>query len=67
MDWKGPACLFVVILGFVLFLYGANYYDNLIGWSGVYLFVGGIVVYVLFWLYGHLRRGTADLKPVQKP
>ncbi len=47
MNWEGPACLLVVVLGAVLFLYGANYYSYLVGWAGVYLFVGGIVVYVL--------------------
>ena len=47
MPWKVLLCLLVVVLGFVLFLYGANYYDATIGWTGVGLFVGGIVLYVV--------------------
>jgi hypothetical protein len=47
MPWKVLLCLLVVVIGFVLFLYGANYYDATIGWTGVGLFVGGIVLYVV--------------------
>ena len=47
MPWKVLLCLLVVVVGFVLFLYGANYYDATIGWTGVGLFVGGIVLYVV--------------------
>jgi hypothetical protein len=47
MPWKGLVCLLIVVLGFILFLYGANYYDATIGWTGVGLFVGGIVLYVV--------------------
>ena len=47
MPWKGLVCLVIVVLGFILFLYGANYYDATIGWTGVGLFVGGIVLYVV--------------------
>jgi hypothetical protein len=47
MPWKGLMCLLIVLVGFVLFLYGANYYDVTVGWSGVGVFVGGIVLYVV--------------------
>ena len=47
MPWKGLVCLVIVLLGFILFLYGANCYDATIGWTGVGLFVGGIVLYVV--------------------
>jgi hypothetical protein len=47
MPWKGLMCLLIVLVGFVLFLYGANYYDATVGWSGVGVFVGGIVLYVV--------------------
>jgi hypothetical protein len=52
---SGVLFLFVVILGFVLFLYGSNYYNALVGWVGVYLFVGAILVWVLLYLYGRLK------------
>ena len=63
MDWKGLACFLVVILGIVLFLYGANYYNNVVGWSGVYLFVGGIVAYVLLKVFLHSAKSGSDQKP----
>jgi len=52
-DW---ACLGTVILGFVLFLYGANFYDAVIGWVGVYLMIGGILVFLLFYIYNELTK-----------
>jgi len=48
-------CLFVVILGIVLSLYGANYYDAVIGWIGVYLFIGGILVWLFLYVYERLK------------
>jgi hypothetical protein len=35
-----------VVLGVILFLYGANYYDPVVGWTGVGLFVVGILAYL---------------------
>ena len=63
MDWKWLACLLVVILGIVLFLYGANYYNGVVGWAGVYLFVGGIVAYLLLRVFLHSSKSGADQKP----
>jgi hypothetical protein len=63
VDWKGLTCLFVVILGLVLFLYGANYYDNIVGWVGIYLFIGGILAYVFVWIFRRLIKGAVDQKP----
>jgi hypothetical protein len=50
------ACLGMVTLGFVLFLYGANFYDAVIGWVGVYLIIGGILVFLLFYIYNELTK-----------
>lgn len=63
MDWKNLRFLLVVILGIFLFLYGANYYDNIIGWAGVYLFVGGILAYAILWIFRRLKKGVVDQKP----
>jgi hypothetical protein len=52
-DW---ACLGFVILGFVLFLYGANFYNALIGWVGVYFFFGGILVFLVLYIYCELAN-----------
>jgi hypothetical protein len=63
VEWKGLACLLVVILGIILFLYGANYYNNIVGWAGVYLFFGGIVAYVLLRVFWHRAKSVSDQKP----
>jgi hypothetical protein len=67
MKWKGLACLIVVILGVVLFLFGANYYDAVVGWTGLGLFVGGILVYALLRIFSSQSNSPSDQKPDQKP
>jgi len=52
----------VLILGIILFLYGANYYDNFVGWAGVYLFVGGILAYVLLKVFSRKKKSVVDQK-----
>ena len=56
MPWKGFVCLLIVVLGFVVFLYGANYYDATVGWTGVGLFVGGIILYVVLKLFESKKK-----------
>jgi len=53
----------MAILGFVLFLYGANVYDAIVGWVGVYLFFGGILVFLVLYIYGELTKKTEIQKP----
>ncbi len=48
LDW---ACLGIFILGFLLFLYGANIYNTIVGYTGVYLFIGAIVAYLVIYIY----------------
>ena len=52
-DW---ACLGASILGFLLFLYGANVFNAVIGWIGVYFFFGGILVFLVLYIYGELTK-----------
>jgi divalent metal cation (Fe/Co/Zn/Cd) transporter len=59
-DW---ACLSAVILGFVLFLYGANFYDAIVGWISVYLFFGGILVFLVLYIYDELTKKEEVQKP----
>ena len=63
IDW---ACLVAVILGFVLFLYGANVYNAVVGWIGVYFFFGGILVFLVRYIYGELTKED-EVQPVQNP
>jgi hypothetical protein len=59
-DW---ACLGVFVLGFLLFLYGANIYNAIIGYTGVYLFLGSIAVYLIIYIYKELTKKS----PTQNP
>jgi 4-hydroxybenzoate polyprenyltransferase len=52
-DW---AIVAILILGFLLFLYGANYYNAVIGYAGIYLFIGGIAAYLIIYIYKELRK-----------
>jgi hypothetical protein len=58
-DWL---LVLLIILGIVLFLYGANYYNNVAGWFGVFLFVGSIVGWIIVYVYRWLGS-----RKVQKP
>jgi len=63
MEWEELGCVLAVIMGIILFLYGANYYNAVVGWSGVGLFVGGILAYVLLRIFGAQRKSAPDQKP----
>jgi len=52
----------VSIVGGLLFLYGANYYDPVVGWVGVAFFAVAVVALLVLYVYGELTK-----KPVQKP
>ena len=56
MSWTDWAFLGVVILGFVLFLFGANFYNGVVGWAGVILFFGGIIAFLVLYIYGELTK-----------
>ena len=62
MSWTDWGLLGVFILGFLLFLYGANTYNATIGYTGIYLFIGSIVVYLIIYIYKELTK-----KPTTKP
>jgi divalent metal cation (Fe/Co/Zn/Cd) transporter len=59
-DW---ICLGTVILGFALFLYGANLFDAIVGWIGVYFFFGGILLFLILQIYGELTKKEEVQKP----
>ena len=55
MSWMDLICLCMVIVGVVAFLYGANYYDALIGWTGVYLAIAGFLVKIVLMVWESLK------------
>jgi hypothetical protein len=56
MSWIDWVCLGIIVLGVVLFLYGANHYDATVGWAGVYLFGAGLLVILVLYIYGELTK-----------
>ena len=56
MSWKDILCLCVIVIGAILFLYGANYYNEMSGWTGLSLIVGGFFAEVVFKMYRHVRK-----------
>jgi hypothetical protein len=53
----------VVFIGVVLFLYGANYYDNIVGWVGVALVAASVVGLLLLYVYDELAKRNLGQKP----
>ena len=64
IDW---ACLAAFIVGFLLFLYGANAYNTIAGSLGIVLFVSAIVIYILKYVYKELTKTPAASLPAQTP
>jgi hypothetical protein len=60
MNWKNLACLFVTIVGVILFLYGSNYYDAVTGFAGLFLFIGGIAAFFAMDVYSNLKKKRVD-------
>ena len=56
MSWTDWALLGAFILGFLLFLYGANTYNAVVGYSGVYLFIVSIGAYLIIYIYKEMTK-----------
>ena len=52
-DW---VLLGLFVAGFLLFLYGANTYNAIIGYSGIYLFIGSIAAYLALYIYKEITK-----------
>lgn len=51
MSPKDLICLCLVLVGIVLFLYGANYFDAVTGWVGVLMILAGVFGEIVLKLY----------------
>jgi uncharacterized membrane protein HdeD (DUF308 family) len=56
MTWKDLIGLAVIIIGVILFLYGSNAYDAVVGWSGFFLIISGIVFEIVLEAYKVIRK-----------
>ncbi len=56
MSWTDWTLLVAFILGFLLFVYGANTYNPLVGYGGVYLFIGSIAAYLIVYIYKEMTK-----------
>jgi hypothetical protein len=65
MSWKDIVCFVLVILGIVLFLYGSNAYDAVAGYTGIGLFIGGIVLYAVLQAYKAVLKNGEKLEAVK--
>ncbi len=52
----------VFIIGVVLFLYGANYYDLVVGWVGVAVAAAGLVGFLVLYIYDELGNRSNSQK-----
>jgi membrane-bound ClpP family serine protease len=56
MSWTDWTCLGIFILGFLLFIVGANVYNAIVGYSGIYLFIGAIAAYLIIYVFKELTK-----------
>jgi len=63
MRWKDIVCVCVVIVGVILFLYGSNIYNAIVGWGGIYLMIGGFFAEIILRIYEAVRRKRVGQKP----
>ena len=56
MSWITWACLGVIVLGALLFVYGANIYNAVVGWAGVFLGAAGILAFLIRYIYSQFIK-----------
>ncbi len=56
MSWTDWTLFGVFVLGFILFLYGANTYDATVGYAGIFLFIGSIFAYLVIYILKQLTE-----------
>jgi hypothetical protein len=61
--WRDVVSVLLIIVGTIMFLYGANYYDATVGRTGFGLFISGFVVYLVLKAYEVARKGQSGQKP----
>ena len=67
MSWTDWTILGAFIAGFLLFLYGANSYNAIAGYGGVYLFIGSIAAYLVLYIFKELKKKEPAQAPTPVP
>lgn len=61
MTWIDWLCLGTFALGVVFFLYGANYYEPIIGWAGVFLCIATAITFLALSIHREfIKRANAQ-------
>lgn len=56
MSWRDLLCVFLVIVGLIMFLFGSNAYNTVLGWGGVVLIAVGFIAEIALQAYSFLRK-----------
>ncbi len=56
MSWKDLVLVIVFIVGVVLFLYGANYFNAAVGWTGIGLILAALVAGIALRIYESIGK-----------
>ncbi|MGD6809899.1 MAG: hypothetical protein ACQCN3_09405 [Candidatus Bathyarchaeia archaeon] len=68
MSWLNWISVILVIVGIGMFLYGANVYDATVGWTGFYLGIAGILLYIATSIYVQIKKEEPKTEaPTQNP
>jgi len=60
VHWKDVIFMCVMLVGLILVLYDANYYDALSGWTGMCLVVGGFLADVALGVSRRVKKREVD-------
>lgn len=55
--------LSVILIGVFLFVYGSNYYSAVVGWTGIFLMIGGCLSGIALKVYESVRKKENGQKP----
>lgn len=56
MSLEDLASMCIIVVGVILFLYGSNSYNAIVGWAGVYLIFGGVIIAVILKVYESIMK-----------
>ena len=65
MSKSDSVCLLLIIMGLALFLYGANMFNAVVGWIGVCFILGGILVFLILYIYREWTKEKESSKFVE--